>query len=519
MNLAAILAEQAKKRPEAVAIYSASRGRERSITFAELERAAARAAGMLRASGLTPGDRVLVFQPMSIELYVALLAIFRLGLVGMFLDPSAGRAHIERCCELAPPAAFIGSGRAQWLRLMLPLLRRIRRNFGARRLTNPTGPTGPTDGDAFSEINPPAPALLTFTSGSTGEPKAAVRTHGFLIAQHRVLERGIALVPGEVDLATLPIFGLANLASGVTTVIPDADLRRPGEIDAKPVVEQMLRRHVTRAAASPAFFEQIADFCERRGCVFDALEKIYTGGAPVFPRLLTRLQTIAPRAEVVAVYGSTEAEPIAHVSHGEMTADDFDATARGGGLLAGRPVPEIQVRIMADRWGTPLGPFTAGEFEALALSANGIGEIVVSGAHVLGGYLGGRGDAETKFRVDGGVWHRTGDAGYFDAAGRLWLAGRCAAKIADGPGFLYPFAVECVAQQFEFVRRCAFIAVGRRRVLAVEFSGNRGAADMERLRAALAWARVNEIKPLRRIPVDGRHNAKIDYGKLRRELE
>jgi acyl-CoA synthetase (AMP-forming)/AMP-acid ligase II len=512
MNLAAIASEQARARPDAVAIRAASRGREAGITFAELNRAAVRAAALLSASGLMPGDRVLVFQPMSIELYIALLAIFRLGLVAVFLDPSAGLAHIGRCCELAPPAAFIGSRRAQWLRLVSPALRRIPRNFLAHRLTGPTGLTG----QGATACDAGAPALLTFTSGSTGEPKAAIRTHGFLLAQHRVLERSIALVPGEIDLTTLPIFGLANLASGVTTLIPDADLRRPGAIDARPVVDQMLRQRATRTAASPAFFERIATFCESRRCQLGGIEKIYTGGAPVFPSLLGRLQAIAPRAEVVAVYGSTEAEPIAHVSHGEMTPGDLEISARGGGLLAGMPVPEIKTRVLEDQWGVAIGPLTVTDFDALTLPANSIGEIVVSGAHVLDGYLNGRGDAETKFRVDGCAWHRTGDAGYFDSGGRLWLVGRCSAKVSEGSDVLYPFAVECVAQQFAFVKRCAFIEVDGRRVLAVELTGSHGAADMQRLREALAWARLSEIRPLRRIPVDGRHNAKIDYGRLRK---
>ena len=77
---------------------------------------------------------------------------------------------------------------------------------------------------------PDDPALVTFTSGSTGVPKAALRTHRFLLAQYRALESSIALEAGEVDLATLPVFVLANLAAGVTTVIPK-DVRRPGAVD------------------------------------------------------------------------------------------------------------------------------------------------------------------------------------------------------------------------------------------------------------------------------------------------
>ena len=74
-------------------------------------------------------------------------------------------------------------------------------------------------------------ALITFTSGSTGAAKAAVRTHGFLLAQHAVLARDLELQAGEVDLTTLPIFVLANLASGVCSVIPDVDMRAPADAD------------------------------------------------------------------------------------------------------------------------------------------------------------------------------------------------------------------------------------------------------------------------------------------------
>src|SRR5205807_2602319 len=124
-------------------------------------------------------------------------------------------------------------------------------------------------------------------------------------------------------------------------------------------------------------------------------------------------------ADVVAVYGSTEAEPIAHISRGELTAEDRYSMVRGCGLLAGHPVSEINLLILADRWGEPVGPFTAEGFAAQCRPAGEPGEIVVSGGHVLPGYLHGRGDEETKFRVDGVVWHRTGDAGHRDDRGRL----------------------------------------------------------------------------------------------------
>jgi acyl-CoA synthetase (AMP-forming)/AMP-acid ligase II len=521
MNLVEILSEQVRQRPAAPAILETRRGAEMVTTFGALDERSRRVAALLREAGLRAGDPVLIFHPMSAELYAVLLGVFRLGAVATFLDPAAGREHIERCCELQPPRALIASPKAHLLRLTCGALRRIPHKFVIGPWLPGTTPLSRADGLSPGEHCEPctaaSPALLTFTSGSTGQPKAAVRTHGFLLTQHRVLERHLKLAPGEVDLTTLPIFLLANLASGVTSVIPDADLRRPGFIEPNPVLHQMRRLQVTRAAGSPAFFERLLAGTDAAGA-FGGMRKIYTGGAPVFPKLLRRLQAAAPQAEVEAVYGSTEAEPIAHVAAAQLSEADHAAMLAGQGLLAGAPIPEIQVAVLRDQWGRSLGPLRDAEFAQWREAPGNTGEIVVTGGHVLQGYLHGRGDAETKFRVGDTVWHRTGDAGRFDAHGRLWLLGRCAAKIEDRHGCLYPFAVECVAQEQSGIRRAALVADAGRRVLAIEPEGALAATALQSLREQLAWAQIAAVRSFPALPVDPRHNAKIDYPALRRLL-
>jgi acyl-CoA synthetase (AMP-forming)/AMP-acid ligase II len=285
------------------------------------------------------------------------------------------------------------------------------------------------------------------------------------------------------------------------------------------VIAQVLTHKAVSSVASPAFFERLARYCSEQRLTLPSFTKLFTGGAPVFPRLLDQMQAMAPAAEVVAVYGSTEAEPIAHVARHEITESDHRGMLAGKGLLAGVPVSAIHLRILRDSWGRPVGPFTAEEFAKHCLPADQPGEIVVSGGHVLPGYLHGQGDEETKFRVDGVVWHRTGDAGYQDGSGRVWLLGRCSARIEDQHGILYPFAAETAVYQDARVRRVAMVAHQGRRVLAIEFYEGNTTADLAPIRSSLAWTHVADIRVCRRIPVDKRHNAKIDYPSLKQMLE
>lgn len=522
MTIGDVFSAQVRSRPQAVALIDARGGGERRLTYAEFGHDVAAATAWLRAQGVRRGQAALVFVPVSADLYVLLLALFRLGAVALLLDPGAGAAHLEQCCTRWPPDVLVAVPRAHWLRLRSAALRRIPLKVsvggcvpGARRW--PAGRRNEEE-DTTVTIQPDDPALVTFTSGTTGQPKAAVRTHGFLLAQHRVVAPHLALEPGEVDLATLPVFTLANLASGVTTVLPDFDLRRPGAVDGAAIAAAVERFAVTRITASPAFFEQLTAHVAATGRPLPTLRKLFTGGAPVFPRVLAALQRAAPNAGVAAVYGSTEAEPIAHVDAEEVATSELAAAGSGRGLLAGRPVPEIRLRILRDRWGEPRLAMTAAQLAAEVVPVGEPGEIVVAGEHVLRGYLGGVGDEETKFPVDGEIWHRTGDAGRLDESGRLWLLGRCAARIDDAQGRLYPLTVETVAMTFPEVRRVAFVAHAGRRCLVVEACGA-GDDLRARLSAALAWAHVGAILLVDTLPVDRRHNAKVDYAALRRLLD
>lgn len=521
MNLAEIFCARAKEHPEAIALIDGPAGRKRTTTYVDLDAASQRLAANLDRAGLQPGDRVLVLQPMSAELYTALLAIFRRGLVAMFVDPAAGIPHLEECCRLADPRAFLAMPRAHLLRLLSPAIRRIPIKWSI----GPTLPGAPSWQPArrlapcptIHACEPDTPALLTFTSGSTGSPKAIMRSHGFLMAQYSVLQTTLDLQPGAMDLTTMPIFALVNLASGVKSLIPDADLRFPGSIAPARMAAEIRRYQPVTTVASPALLGRLANHVMTQGPPLASFRSIYTGGAPVFPRLISKIRSAAPSARIGVIYGSSEAEPIAKRQIDEVDREDRAALDEGKGLLVGRPVPDIRLRIIRDRWGIPIGPFRDAQFEIDCLPANQPGEIVVNGPHVLPGYWRQMGDTEFKFQVGNEVWHRTGDAGYLDEQGRLWILGRCSTVIRDGQGTLFPLAVETAADHFSEVRRSALIAIAGKRTLMVELADSAThSPTISALRQHLEWAHLHEIRIIRKIPVDSRHNAKVDYPALTR---
>lgn len=500
MNLVQLLEEQAGRTPDQTALIDGRSGQERLITFDRLKTNIHACAENLKAAGIRKDSKVLVLVPMQAELYVTLAALWKLGVVALFVDPSAGRKHLANCCQRTQPDAIIAIPKARILWWLHAPLRKIPlkliwgRDLQLNRKPSQIIPTADT--------NEQTPAILTFTSGSTGLPKGAIRTHGLLYAQYEALKSAIDLQVGEIELATMPIIALVNLAAGITTLIPDADIKRPGFIRTGPVIDQIKRFQPNRCVASPAFLQR---FPASTG----SLKKIYTGGAPVFPRGLRSIETAFPEARITVLYGSTEAEPISHIDWHAFTEEEKAASAEGHGLLVGSIAPEAEVRIIRDQWGSAILPSNEADWDAQEVPAGETGEIVVAGKHVIPGYLDGIGDAENKIRINGRVWHRTGDAGYLDTNKRLWLMGRCAAKFKFEQNWIYPFSIECAAvEQFDVpIAACC------------EYEGKPTLFLPKTIRCALPehfTIRNCTIQKViqRKIPLDNRHNAKVDYASL-----
>lgn len=533
MNVLAVLREVAARTPDRPALIApAPDGGVKRCTFSELRGRIDRAAAGLRRLGLGPGERVIVMIPMSIELYVALLAVLQIGAVAVFVDPWIGARQIAAFAAFAEPRAWIGVPRSHLLRLVSGALRSIPLTVttGFRLGRLPARRTlaeledAPGDGN-IHPVEPGSPALITFTSGSSGEPKGANRTHGFLLAQHRALAAEFPAAPGDVDMPMFPVFSLNNLAVGVTSVVPDLDFRRVDQVDARRVLRQMADHGVTTCTASPPFFDRLTARVMEFPGEAPRLRRLLTGGAPVSDAQLRGWRRALPHTEILVAYGSTEAEPVAHLTAEERLAAVNDARPRTPGYCAGRPVDRIRARLVRIHDGPiALGPEGWAAWE---VPAGEVGELVVSGEHVCRDYYRNPGAVrENKIAgPDDTIWHRMGDTGSFDSEGRFWIAGRVHSTIWRQGEAVHPQLVEQAAQgEDPRIRRVAAVGLsdpvlGERVAVVVETAAGEELRDEIRNRLTAAGQPVDEIvltgEPL---PVDPRHNSKIDYRALRARL-
>lgn len=488
--------------------------------------------------GLRPGDRALLFLPMSAEMYGAMSALQWIGAVPVFMDSWARRGQLGVAARIAAPRAMISFAGAFQAASGVPEL-------DAVPLKISLGPTPTSCTARLEELAsgtrqaPLAPvaqedtALITFTTGSSGEPKGANRTHRFLAAQHYALETCIPYGDDEVDLPIFPIFALNNIASGVTTVLPAIDAGVPAERDAALLRVQLQSCEVTTTTLSPYLFNALSQYCLGRGEALPSLRRALTGGAPVSRTDLRDFAAIAPRAEILVLYGSTEVEPIAHIDARQLLDSppaNSDPEWAEEGVNVGRLHPALTCRFIQIRQ-EPIAAPSPEAWSALEVPRGVPGELVVAGEHVCGGYFNNP-EAFRRAKIcapDGTVFHRTGDLGYLDDRDCLWIVGRLHNAICRGGVWLFPVRAELLLRRLPFVRQAAYLGMpdpllGERCVcVVVTHDQDRTAPESWRRDIERAMARngmpVDHLVFRDRIPMDPRHHSKVEYELLRGELQ
>ncbi len=519
-TLDGLLADQARATPDRAALILPFGPAFRTTSYARLDRRVDAVAAGLQAAGLTPGMRTALLVPPTEDFFVLAFALLRLRAVPVLVDPGIGRDNVKDCLASMRPEAFVGVTKAHLARRVLgwaptarlsvvvgPGSAAVRRASGARTL----GQVEQTGRGLLPFVPPPrpegSPAAILFTSGSTGPPKGVEQGEEQLLAQAASITRLYHLTPGDVSLSTFPPFALFGPVIGMTTVVPRMDATQPASVKPGRVTRAANRYGATVMFGSPALLDTVS----RGGQPMPTLRRVISAGAPV-PRAVQRrtLALLTPGAQVYTPYGATEALPIASIGSDELLTLPED------GICVGRPVPGVQVALIRVT-DDPIATLRPAD-----LVADGeTGEVVVAGPVVSRAYA-DRPDATVAAKTDweGRVAHRTGDLASLDAEGRLWVAGRKVHVVQTAAGPLYSVPCEEVFNRHPRVRRTALVEVDREPVLVVELEpGHKPSPGLtaELLALGAGHERTAQIRDVRYhpgLPVDIRHNSKIDRAAL-----
>jgi malonyl-CoA/methylmalonyl-CoA synthetase len=381
--------------PDRPALWAAGRG---WVSRGELEQAGARVAGRLRRAGLAAGDRVLVSAATSMDLVVAYLGALRMGLVVV----PANTAYRERevahiVADAGPRAAIVDDpDRGRW----------ARRAAGGGLLVAgpevdlPDGDPPPLDGCDRDD-----PALLCYTSGTTGAPKGAVLAHGNLLASAEALRLAWRWTQDDRLVLALPLFHIHGLGVGLHgTLLAGASAVLLPRFDVDGALDAVRDHRATLFFGVPTMYARLAG--SPRVGELVSLRLLVSGSAALPPTVFERLAE-ATGQRVLERYGMTET--IMNVSN------PYDGERRPG--TVGLPLPGVELRL-----------------------ADGDGQVLLRGPNVFGGYWRNAQATAEAFDEDG--WFRTGDLGSLDERGYLRIEGRSKELIITGGYNVHPREVE-----------------------------------------------------------------------------
>ncbi len=399
--------------------------RNRTTTYAELADLVGRARGGLLANGIAEGDRVAIACSNGVPFVVAYLATLGIGAVAVPLNPTSPAVEMASQIDTVGAVAAIidRTGSASWRDVDRELVPSVRTVIAADGSEIPDAIAAAdimaADPAPLVDVEPDHLAALLFTSGTAGSPKAAMLTHGSMQANLEQSRSGREHIgPGDIAYGVIPlyhVYGL-NVVLG-QTLLSGATLLLVQRFDPATAIESIGQRGVTVVFGAPALWVAFSQFEEAPADSFATIRVAYSGAAKL---PVTVAEALERRFGLVVAegYGLTEASPVVTSSTG--------LTPRHGSV--GAVLDGIELRIVDETGDDVL--------------VGDAGELWVRGANVFAGYLD---DPEATARVltpEG--WLRTGDIGYCDEDGFVYLVDRAKDLIIVSGFNVFPAEVEDV---------------------------------------------------------------------------
>ncbi len=434
MGLVRNLWRQARCGPGLIAL-SDSAGR--SVSYAHLALAVGIGAGLLRDAGIGPGDRVLVHLPNGFDFVQAYYSVIAARAIAVPVNPRLPAADVERVVSDCQPLAAITAPDVQPLGPRISLTPAdlscdAAEDEGAGQAAAAARARGAmTLLEAAAEKAEDGPAVILYTSGTTGEPKGVMLAGEALAANAQAMGEVSASGPEDAHLCTLPLHH--SFGATVSMNMPIATGGRivfGGQFVPVGAARLIRRARVRVWAGVPAMFAAMAERADVDPGDLGSLRMCISGGAAL-PRPVFRAFSDRFRIEIAEGYGLTEASPV------------VTATRAGDRIVSGAvgpPIPGVYMRIVDE----------SGE----EMARGQAGEVCVSGHGVMLGYYGRPRDTSQVLR-DG--WLRTGDIGLVDEHGYLRILDRQKDVINTSGYKVYPIEVEETLRQHPAVDDCLVV--------------------------------------------------------------
>jgi acyl-CoA synthetase (AMP-forming)/AMP-acid ligase II len=399
---------------------------ERSISFDDLRHAVENKAHVLAELGVKRGDAVFVIGWNGPEWVVNFWACLAAGAAPVLANAWWSTQEIADALALMRPTLTLADERAA---AKLPQ--------GTRSAPWAIDVSPAPDFAASDSQDEEATALVIFTSGTSGQPKAVVLSHRALLARLQMTLQVTKKLPHQVDesahdvtLITGPLFHVGGMQTLLRAVIVgDTIVLTQGRYDPADVLEAIERHKVKRWNAVPTMVSRLLDHPDVARRDVSSLKSISIGGAPVHKELMRRMReglpSVSPR--IPTGYGLTENGGQATAAAGSENVELLGST--------GRPLPCVEVRFLAQE-GFPDG------------------EILLRSPTQMSGYFG-----LDESPIDAEGWLHTGDLGKLDEKGNLWITGRCKDMIIRGGENIAPAAVERALMAIDGVVEAAVFGI------------------------------------------------------------
>ena len=414
------LGRAARYYPERTAFASAG---TRS-TFRQLHDRVARIAASLSRHGFGIGDRLALLLPNEPDYIELIYACAWLWVIAVPLNARLSAVEVDRVLEDAEPQGLVRHS-------SLPV--QTARLAWERVLDKEPVETG-NDSYPAPRYDPEAVLALIYTSGTTGRPKGVMVTHANVLANLQNFNFWMRYTEGGVYLHAAPIFHIADFPCMFAAPAFGACQVTIPKFSPQSFCETVERERVSHTVMVPTMMNLLTQFPEVKKYDLGSLEVLAYGGSPIAPEIIDRTRDLLPNVKLVQVYGLSETGFLTGLQDHEHTA--------GRLMSCGRPCPGIDVQV-TDESGKQV-------------ATGQPGELVARGANVMRGYWNNPEETTRAFR-DG--LFRTGDLGYQDADGYVYILDRLKDMIVTGGENVYSGEVEAVIYEHPAVREAAVFGI------------------------------------------------------------